>query len=109
MEEICLNNHSIPFKLDTGAEVTAISETVFANLQKVPRILLGPAQQGLGQFDGHFQCKGAICQHTVFVVKQLKTNLLGLPTIVALNLVARVNEISDFTPRNFRKFLTVQY
>ena len=68
---------------------------------------MGPAQQKLevlGQFDGHFQCKGATCQHTVFVVKQLKTNLLGLPTIVALHLVARVNEISDFTQDMPKKF-----
>ena len=34
IEEICLNNHSIPFKLDTRAEVTAVSETVFANRDK---------------------------------------------------------------------------
>ena len=47
----------------------------------------------MGQFDGHFLCE--TCQQVVFVVKGLKTNLLGLPTIVALKLVARVNEISD--------------
>ena len=59
---------------------------------------MGPAQQKLeilGQFNGHFLCKGETCQQVVFVVKGLKTNLLGLPTIVALKLVARVNEISD--------------
>ena len=102
-EEIYPNKHPIQFKLDTGVEVTAISETAFANikntqLQKASRVLLGPARQKLevlGQFDGHFLCKGETCQQVVFVVKGLKTNLLGLLTIVALKLVARVNEISD--------------
>ena len=110
--EIRLNNHPILFKLDTGAEVTAVSEKVFANLkntklQKASRILLGPARQKLdilGQFDGHFLYKGETCQHTVFVVKGLKTNLLGLPTIVALNLVARVDEISDYAQEIPKKF-----
>ena len=112
--EIRLNNHPILFKLDTGAgaEVTAVSEKVFANLkntklQKASRILLGPGRQKLdilGQFDGHFLYKGETCQHTVFVVKGLKTNLLGLPTIVALNLVARVDEISDYAQEIPKKF-----
>ena len=110
-EEIYLNKHPIQFKLDTAAEVTAISETTFANikntqLQKASRILLGPARQKLevlGQFDGHFLCNGETCKQVVFVVKGLKTNLLGLPTIVALKLVARVNEISDHSQLHFQK------
>ena len=40
-------------------------------------------------------------------MKGLTTNLLGLPTIIALNLVTRVNEISDNStdiPKMFPKF-----
>ena len=63
-EEVYTNKHPIQLRLDTGAEVTAISETAFANiknsqLQKASRVLLGPAQKKLevlGQFDGHFIC-----------------------------------------------------
>ena len=45
---ISLNSHPIQFKLDTGAEVTAISDKVFsslcnAKLQKASKVLLGPA------------------------------------------------------------------
>ena len=88
--EISLTNHLIQFKLDTGAEVTTVSDQVFSSLcniklQKTSKVLLGPARQKLeaiGQFDGHFVHKGETCQHTVFVVKGLKTNLLGLPTII---------------------------
>ena len=60
----------------------------------------------MGQFNGHFVHKGEACQHTVFVVKGLKTNLLGLPTIMALNLITRVNEVSDYSidiPKKFPK------
>ena len=42
----------------------------------------------------------------MFVVKGLKTNLLGLPTIIALKMVSRVNEISDYNldiPKKFPK------
>lgn len=52
IEEIFLNDHSVQFKLDTGVEVTAVSEAVFANLkdtklQKASQIILRPAQQKL--------------------------------------------------------------
>ena len=88
-----------------GAEVTAVSEDVFASLQNVKlqeanRVLLGPARQKLdvlGQFEGHFNHEGEACQHIVFVIKGLKTNLLGLPTFIALNMVTRVNEICDYS------------
>ena len=70
---------------------------------------MGPAQQKLevlGQFHGYFSYKAETCQDTVFIVKRLKTNLLGLPTVMALNLITIVNEISNYnldTPRRFLK------
>ena len=58
-----LENQEISFKLDTGAEVTAISEGAFKELQNVSlqspsKILFGPTHKALkrfGQFDGTFQ------------------------------------------------------
>ena len=52
----------MPFKIDTGAEVTAISDQAFKTLenvtwQKPARILFGPTQYALkvlGQFNGTF-------------------------------------------------------
>ena len=90
--EISLTNHSIQH---TGVEVTAIFDKVFsslysAKLQKVSKVLLGLVQQKLAvtsQFDDHFLHKGEACQHLVFVVKGLKNNPLGLPNVIALNLV----------------------
>ena len=90
------------FKLDTCAEVTAISETTFhsltdTTLKKSTKALYGPAHTPLkviGQFTGNFRYNNTHCKLYVYVVKDLKTNLLGLPAITALNLVARVQSIS---------------
>ena len=71
---------------------------------------MGPARQKLkvfGQFEGHFVCKGETCQQVVFLVNGLKTNLLGLPTIVALKLVTRVNEISGHSQLISKTFSNV--
>ena len=84
-----MNSHPIQFKLDTGAEVTAVSDKVLsslcnAKLQKPSKVLLGPARQKLevtGQFDGHFIHKGKACQHPVFVVKGLRLTFWDYPPL----------------------------
>ena len=63
-EQIVLNGSLTPFKLDTGAEVTAITLDTYHNLQNVElyiykseRILSGPSRKPLkviSQFQGHF-------------------------------------------------------
>ena len=61
-EQIMLNGKLIPFKLDTGAEVTAITSDTYHSLQSVElnkpeKILSGPSRKPLkviGQFQGHF-------------------------------------------------------
>ena len=90
----------IPFKLDTGAEVTAITTKTHQHLQQPTldtpdRILHGPSKQPLevlGQFKGKFTHRGRESQQQVYVVDELKTNLLGLPAITALHLAARIEE-----------------
>ena len=89
-----------PFKLDTGAEVTAITTKTHQQLQQPTlntpdRILHGPSKQPLkvlGQFEGKFTHKGRESQQQVYVVDELTTNLLGLPAITALHLAARIEE-----------------
>ena len=100
---IQLNQQQITFKLDTGAEVTAVSQRVYESLpnvklQKSSRALMGPAQQKLqtlGQFTGTLTVNQNSANQTIFVVKDLRSNLLGLPAILALNLVTRVTEVSE--------------
>ena len=97
--QIQLSDKETLFKLDTGAEVTAISEKTHQDLGK-PKLhtpdkaLFGPSQQPLhveGQFEGTLTHNHRSSVQPVFVVKGLKTNLLGLPSITALNLAAKIN------------------
>ena len=94
-----LNRRKTQFKLDTGAEATAISMETYRALQR-PKIsppkksLYGPSRQPLdciGQFSGKFYCKGKTTTQPVYVIRGLKSNLLGLPAITALKLAIRVN------------------
>ncbi len=93
----------VDFKLDAGAEVTAISEATFqqigyVKLEPPSRALLGPANQTLDVV-GHF--KGTLSladkKHTdrIYVVGSLRNNLLGLPSIMGLQLLANTEAISN--------------
>ena len=105
------NGNLTLFKLDTGAEVTAITPETYHNLQnmelrKPERILSGPSRKPLkviGQFQGHFVHRAKQTSQAVFVVKGLKTNLLGLPTITTLNLAVRVDSITDIPEQDILK------
>ena len=90
--DLIINGKQVPFKLDTGAEVTAISKQTWKTinepaLDKPNEHLFGPAQQQL-KVMGHFLChlsfRDRQAQQQVFVVDNLKTNILGLPAIMAL-------------------------
>ena len=78
----------IKFKLYTSAEVTAISLVTYeglkpgkhAKLEQPSKIIHGPGNEALnvvGQFDVTLTHKGLHSHQTIFVVKGLKTNLLG--------------------------------
>ena len=78
---IKLNERQTNFKLDTGAEVTAISKETYRSLQNPQltppeKVLYGPSRQplkALGQFWGHFPHKTNNVKQRVFVVEGLKT------------------------------------
>ena len=95
----------------TGAEVTAISPDTYKSLHSVElhkseKILSGPsrkAQTVMGQFQGHFVYKLRTALQLVYVVDGLKTNLLGLPTITALNLAARIDALTGVSEQGIPK------
>ena len=101
---ISVNGRKLPFKLDTGAEVTAVSKATWQEigkplLQPLDKKLFGPACQPLevlGHFLGHLTYQGREARHQVFIVNHLKTNLLGLLSISALHLAARVNSTTCY-------------
>ena len=103
LANIQLCGQKTQFKLDTGAEVTAISEHTFHGLgeQKLispKKVLYEPSRrllQVIGQFEGKFVHGSNTTIQTVYVVSGLKTNLLGLPAITALNLATRVDATTE--------------
>ena len=101
-----LNERETKFKLDTGAEVTAISEETYLSIQRPQlsaseKVLYGPSRQPLktrGQFWETIAHQGKVVQQRVFVIDGLKTNLLGLPAISALGLAVRVDAAESDSP-----------
>ena len=94
---------SSDLEIDTGAEVTAISEDTHQQVGEPPltaadRKLLGPSTQPLevlGTFKGYITNNQRKSKEGIYVVRGLKTNLLGLPAISALQLVVRINGLQN--------------
>ena len=92
----------IQFKMDTGAEVTAINEDTFKRLSKVQlqrptRRLPGQSQQPLevtGQFQVSLTKADQTSTQTIFVVPDLKSNL-GLPALIVLRLISQIDSVED--------------
>ena len=103
MTTLSLNGHLIICKLDTGAEVTTNSDDAYLllgspSLTPPEEALYGPSQQQLevmGQFPGSLTHNGLLVTQPVFVLKGLETNLPGLPAIVALQLVTRMDSLDS--------------
>ena len=101
MSVLKVNNLDVSFKIDTGAEVSAINETTFnklkdIQLKKPQKLLYGPAMSPLtvlGQFTASLTFNHVTCTQKVFVVKDLKHNLLGLPAITSLSLISRMSTV----------------
>ena len=102
---VTLGGQTVQFKLDTGAEVSAISERDYKRLP-LPRpkldpptqMLHGPTRQSLkvlGQFSSTLSHKGEASKQTIFVVQGLQRNLLSLPAIKSLQLVSQVDAIAS--------------
>lgn len=112
--DVEIKGKMLRFKLDTGADVTAISESdvkgLFAGmpvLQKPEKPLLGPGKIPLevaGFTKMQLTYRSKQTEEKVYVVKNLSTPLLGLPAITALGLLLRVDSITmDFLKVNYPK------
>ena len=102
--KVLVGSKELVFKLDTGAEVTAISEEAFrslgnVSLQKPSKVLYGPGEKPLdviGESSLTLHTEQKSVHQRIFVIRGLKSNLLGLPAITALNLAARVDSTLDY-------------
>ena len=97
---LTMNDHKVEFTIDTGADVTVISEElckqVGCTLHASSHTLCGPDHQILPVVGKGIVtlCKASqVIQETVYVVRQLRRLLLGRPAIEEFGLLKRVNAI----------------
>ncbi len=91
------------FKIDTGADVTVIPETVYEKerdgpMSRVEIRLSGASQHPLhvcGKFQGSLQRNITKTKQDIYVVRGLQKPLLGRPAIEALRVVTMVEPISQ--------------
>ena len=102
---LSLNGKPTQFEIDTGAEVTVISPQTHKDigspkLHPPQRILRGPSNRKLqvkGQFTGKL-CRGKKeVEQQLYVVKNLRRQLLGCPAIEQLDLIARIGTVQNAT------------
>lgn len=113
MTEVKVDNHKTMFKIDTGADVTAVPEQLyvqgqFRKLVRATKILYGPGGIPL-KLKGKFAATLSNSKHStreeVYVVEGLCTPLLSGAAAMTLQLVTRVNNISlDSTETVKREF-----
>ena len=107
MVTVTLNSVPVKFQIDTGADVSVITEKLYQKVHAPPlvhtkRSLIGPSQDKLqvqGQFTGTLMYSDRAVEEVIYVVKGLRKPLIGRPAITALQLVSRVNAI-DSTQQN---------
>ena len=95
-----IGDKRVTFKVDTGAQVTAVGEDTYKSLDPGPlkkpsKVLYGPTQQRLnaiGQFSAKITVGSRMCKQTIFVVRGLRRNLMGLPAITSLDVARQIGE-----------------
>jgi len=99
---VLINGTPCDFKIDTGADVSIISEEIFKGLKVKPKlkqssVVLSTPGGNLkhsGQFIARTQLGGKVFHHRVFVVKEISNNLLCGSTATRLGLVQRLFEVA---------------
>lgn len=99
--QLQLNDKDVCFKIDTGAEVSAIPTDVFEaigqpTLQKPTKMLCGPDKSPLkvlGCATVQLTHKQTTITHRIYVIQHLSNNLLGLPAITALSILVKIDDI----------------
>ena len=109
--EIKVNQSVMTFKLDTGAEVTALSEAALAclgevKIHKPEKILCGPDRRPLdviGCITATLAYKGWTSTQSIYVIRKLTNNLLGLPAIQSLHLLKQVEGMEVLSSKSIKK------
>ena len=95
-----VNGQSMNFKVDTGAEVSVITEDTMNCLtqetQSTTKRLITANKTPLDvkcEFTACLSFSNRSVEQTVYVVKGIQNNLLGLPAIKALEMLTKVEAI----------------
>ena len=100
--KVMIGDKVVLFKVDTGAEVTVISEGTWKSLslteplQQPNTFLCGPDHNRLtvlGKILLTLTLNEVCCKQPVYVVKNITKNLLGFPAIKALSLLSHVESV----------------
>ncbi len=97
-----VNDSDVLFRVDTGADVTVVSEELFkeesfGKLQKTSKILLGPGQDSLqvkGMCTVKISTKSKTTTQYIYVISGLKMALPGRPAIHALGIISRIDTVN---------------
>ena len=108
MVSLKIRSREIAFKVDTGVVVAAISKECHKllgkpKLHKPTKSLQGLNNQSLNvvrQFEESILCNCKSTKQHIFVIDNLRVNLLGLISIIAFKLVSRI----DYTAMIEEKF-----
>ena len=103
-ESILVNGCTVVFKVDTGAEVSVITEETMNRLTREIQLTKRNTTKRLitaNKTPLDVKCEFTAClsynsksvEQTVYVVKGIQNNLLGLPAIKALRMLAKVEAI----------------
>ena len=102
--DVLVDGKPVRFKLDSGADVTAIPEAQFETLfdkkvlQKPDRRLFGPCKyelRSVGKFQTRLQLLDASCTEEIYVVQDLENPLLGRNACSQLETLKQVNNVSS--------------
>ena len=102
-----LNSVPVELKIDTGAEVSVIPESVFKKLEGIALIPMSKTLYGpgghvpfvSGKFTATLQLDKQEVREEMFVIPELKNALLGQPAIKSLNLLSRVCSVESDTAK----------
>ena len=101
-----MNGVTIKFKLDTGADVTVIGDSIYStsrffsntNLLKAHKKLFGPCKSKLnclGILQAKLRLNGKSCDEDFYVDENVETPLLGRSACLALDTVAKVGTVTQ--------------
>ena len=107
--------NKVLFKIDTGAQVTAMSESAWnslshpGKLRKAKQRLCGPDRKPLdvlGTVSLTLTLNGKSCTQQIYIIRNLRSNLLGLPAIRQLQMLPQIDVIEKTIPDQFPDLFT---